>query len=190
MALTTWNIDPSHSGVLFSAKYMMVTSVRGTFRAVEGTIQLDEENPANSTGAFSVQVASLDTGVEQRDGHLRSPDFFDAVNHPLATFSATTVAAKGNADYVVSGDLTIRGTTRQVSFEVEFLGVYAGMNGARRAGFHGTGKIARDDFGLNWNVALETGGWLVGKDVKLELDLAVEEAAAVTANAEAVGAAA
>jgi polyisoprenoid-binding protein YceI len=188
MAVTTWNIDPTHTDVLFSTKHMMVTTVRGKFADVSGTITLDQDNPAASTGGFTVGVASLNTGVERRDGHLRSADFFDAENHPTATFSATRVEPKGGTDYVVTGDLTIRGTTRPVSFEVELLGFYTGMDGARRAGFHGIGKIARDDFGLNWNVALETGGWLVGKEIKLELDLAVEEAVAATTRAEAVAA--
>ena len=181
MAVTTWNIDTAHTDVLFSAKHMMVTTVRGKFADVSGTISLDEENPAASSGEFTVAVSSLNTGVEQRDGHLRSADFFDADNHPNATFTATKVEARGGSDYAVTGDLTIRGTTRPVTFDVELLGFYAGMNGARRAGFHATGKINREDFGLSWNVALETGGWLVGKDIKLELDLAVEQAEAVKA---------
>jgi polyisoprenoid-binding protein YceI len=184
MTTTTWNIDPAHTDVLFSAKHMMVTNVRGKFADVSGTISLDEENPTASTGSFTVAVASLNTGVEQRDGHLRSADFFDAENHPNATFASTRVEARGGNDYTVTGDLTIRGTTRPVTFEVELLGFYTGMNGARRAGFHATGKINREDFGLNWNVALETGGWLVGKDIKLELDLAVEASAAVVAEGQ------
>jgi polyisoprenoid-binding protein YceI len=174
MTVTTWNIDPAHTDVQFSAKHMMMTTVRGRFTGVEGTITLDEQNPVNSTGTFTIPVASLNTGVEQRDAHLRSADFFDTDNHPAATFSATTVEPKGGSDYRVGGDLTIRGTTRPVSFDVELLGFYAGMDGARRAGFHVTGRINREDFGLTWNVALESGGWLVGKDIRLEMDLAVE----------------
>jgi polyisoprenoid-binding protein YceI len=185
MTTTTWNIDPAHTDVLFSAKHMMVTTVRGKFHDVTGTITLDEEHPANSSGTFTIGVASLNTGVEQRDGHLRSADFFDAEHYPTATFVATRVDARGGKDYAVTGDLTIRGTTRPVTFDVELLGFYTGMNGARRAGFHGTGRIAREDFGLSWNVALESGGWLVGKEVKLELDLAVEAAAAAKAESAA-----
>jgi polyisoprenoid-binding protein YceI len=188
MAITTWNIDPAHTDVLFSAKHMMVTTVRGKFHDVSGTITLDEEHPANATGTFTVAVASLNTGVEQRDGHLRSADFFDAEQHPTATFVSTTIVPRGGNDYRVTGDLTIRGTTRAVTFDVELLGFYTGMNGARRAGFHGTGKIAREDFGLNWNVALESGGWLVGKEVKLELDFALEQAAPAVAEAPAAAA--
>ena len=185
MAVTTWNIDPAHTDVVFAAKHMMVTTVRGKFGDVSGTLSLDEENPAASTGAFSIAVASLNTGVEQRDGHLRSADFLDAENHPTATFSTTSITPRGGKDYAVTGDLTIRGTTRPVTFDVELLGFYTGMNGARRAGFHATGKINREDFGLNWNVALETGGWLVGKDIKLEFDLAAEQAEAARAEDQA-----
>jgi polyisoprenoid-binding protein YceI len=186
MTVTTWNIDHAHTDIQFSAKHMMVTTVRGTFTAVEGSITLDEENPVNSTGHFTIGVASLNTGVEQRDGHLRSADFFDAENHPSATFVATSVEPKGGDDYRVGGDLTIRGTTRPVNFDVELLGFYTGMDGARRAGLHAMGRINREDFGLTWNVALESGGWLVGKDIKLELDLAVELAKPTAVAAEAV----
>ncbi len=178
MAVTTWNIDPAHTDVVFSAKHMMVTTVRGKFPDVSGTITLDEEHPTNSTGTFTIGVASLTTGVEPRDAHLRSADFFDAENHPTATFVATRIEGKGGNEYAVSGDLTIRETTRPVTFDMELLGFYTGMDGARRAGFHGTGAIAREAFGLGWNVALEGGGWLVGKEVRLELDVAVQEAAA------------
>jgi len=190
MATTTWNIDPTHTDVIFSAKHMMVTNVRGKFGAVGGSIELDEANPANSKGTFSVEVASLNTGQEQRDGHLRSPDFFDAQTYPTVTFVTTRIDGKGGDDYALTGDLTIRGTTRPITLDVEFLGFFASMAGARRAGFHGTGKINREDFGLGWNVALETGGWLVGKDIKLEIDLAVEEAAVVVATPELASAAA
>jgi polyisoprenoid-binding protein YceI len=175
---TTFTIDPAHTDVLFSAKHMMVTSVRGKFQDVSGSITVDDENPAGARGEFSIKVASLNTGVEARDGHLRSADFFDVEHYPTATFVTTRVASKGGDDYVVTGDLTIRGVTRAVSFDVEFLGFYAGLTGARRAGLHATGRINREDFGLTWNVALESGGWLVGKDIRLEFDLAVEQVAA------------
>lgn len=184
MAITTWNIDPAHTDVQFSAKHMMVTTVRGRFTAVEGTITIDEENPVNSSGSFTIGVASLNTGVEQRDGHLRSADFFDIDNHPTATFMATKVEPRGGSDYRVGGDLTIRGTTRPVSFDVELLGFYTGMDGARRAGLRATGRINREDFGLTWNVALESGGWLVGREIKLEMDLAIELAKAEVTEAE------
>jgi polyisoprenoid-binding protein YceI len=179
MTLTTYNIDKTHTDVIFAAKHMMVTTVRGKFGAVDGTLQLDLENPTASAGSFSVQTASLNTGVEQRDGHLRSGDFFDVETYPEVTFVSTGVAAKAGNDYTVTGDLTVRGTTRPVTFEVEYLGSYKSMAGADRAGFHATTRINREEFGLTWNVGLEAGGWLVGKDVKIEIDLAVEAAAPV-----------
>jgi polyisoprenoid-binding protein YceI len=190
MATTTWNLDTTHTDVIFAAKHMMVTTVRGKFGTVSGSIQLDPENPTASTGTFTIAAASLNTGVEQRDGHLRSADFFDVETYPEITFVSTSVVAKGGSDYAVVGDLTIRGTTRPVTLDVEYLGLYTAMGGARRAGFHATTKINREDWGLTWNVGLETGGWLVGKDIKLEIDLAIEEAAAVPAGSEQVGSAA
>lgn len=190
MAASTWNIDPTHTDILFSAKHMMVTTVRGKFASVSGSIEADPAEPTAAHGSFTVDVASLNTGVEQRDGHLRSPDFFDAEAYPTATFVATKVEPKRGSDYRVTGDLTIRDITRPVTFEVELLGVYTGMNGNRRVGLHAEAKINREDFGLTWNVALESGGWLVGKEIKLELDIAVEEAVAAANVTEAIAASA
>ena len=183
MATTTFNLDPAHTDVTFSTKHMMVTTVRGKFNTVDGVLNLDLENPTASSGSFTVQTASIDTGVDQRDAHLRSADFFDAEKHPEMRFTSTAVESKGGDDYRVTGDLTIKDVTRKVAFDVEYLGLYQSMAGARRAGFHATTKISREDFGLTWNVALESGGWLVGKEVKIEIDLAVEEPAKVAAAA-------
>ena len=177
MTARTWNIDQTHTDVVFSAKHMMVTTVRGKFASVAGVIEGDPQDPTTAKGTFTIDVASLSTGVEQRDDHLRGADFFDAEHYPTATFVSTRIEPKGGNDYRVHGDLTIRGTTRPVTFGVEVLGAYAGMDGSRRVGLHAETKINREDFGLTWNVALESGGWLVGKDIKLELDVAVEEAA-------------
>ena len=185
MATYAFNVDKTHTDVTFSAKHMMVTNVRGKFNAVDGTVNLDPENPTASFGTFSVETASINTGVDQRDGHLRSADFFDAEHNPTITFTSTRVEAKGGDDYKVTGDLTIKGVTRPVTFDVEYLGLYTSMAGSRRAGFHAVTKINREDFGLTWNVALETGGWLVGKDIKIEIDLAVEETAQVAAQVAA-----
>lgn len=191
MALTTWNLDTTHTDVIFAVKHMMVTTVRGKFAAVEGSLQLDVENPTASRGSFSLKAASINTGVEQRDGHLRGADFLDVETYPEITFVTTGVVARGGSDYAVTGDLTVRGVTHPITFETEFLGLYQSMAGARRAGFHGVAKLNREDWGLTWNVALETGGVLVGKEIKLEIDLAVEEpAAAVPAAATAAASAA
>lgn len=179
MATTAFTVDKTHTDVTFSTKHMMVTTVRGKFNHVEGSLNLDLQNPTASFGSFTVETGSIDTGVDQRDGHLRSADFFNADEYPTMAFTSTSVEAKGGADYKVTGNLTIKAVTRPVTFDVEYLGQYASMAGARRAGFHATAKINREDFGLTWNVALESGGWLVGKDIKIEIDLAVEEAAPV-----------
>lgn len=184
MALSTFNLDRTHTDVIFATRHMMMTTVRGKFGAVDGTLHLDVEDPTASNGSFTVQAASLNTGVEQRDGHLRSADFLDAERYPELTFVSTGVKARGGNDYAVTGDLTIRGETHPITFDVEFLGLYQSMAGARRAGFHATAKVDRETWGLTWNVALETGGVLVGKDIKLEIDLAVEEAPAAGVAAE------
>lgn len=173
MALTTWKTDPTHTDIAFSTKHMMVTTVRGKFATVDGILFLDEADPTASRGRFTVEVASLNTGVEQRDGHLRSADFFDVDNHPTITFESTAVEPRGGSDYAVTGDLTIRGVTRPATFAVEYLGAYEGFDGTRRTGLHATARIDREAWGLTWNVALETGGWLVGKEIKLEIDVAV-----------------
>ena len=174
MTVTTWRTDPAHADIQFSAKHMMVTTVRGKFAEVDGSLTLDEADPTASSGAFTVRAASLTTGNDQRDGHLRSADFFDAEAYPEITFVSTAVTPKRGNDYAVTGDLTIRGTTRPITFDVEFLGLYDGFQG-RRAGFHATTALNREDWGLTWNVTLETGGWLVGKEIKLEIDLALDE---------------
>jgi polyisoprenoid-binding protein YceI len=190
MTSSTWTIDPTHTDVVFSAKHMMVTTVRGKFASVSGVIEGDPQDPAAAKGTFTVDVASLNTGVEQRDGHLRSADFLDADRFPTATFVSAKVEPKGGSGYRATGDLTIRGITRPVTFEVEVLGVYAGLDGSRRVGLHAEARINREDFGLTWNVALESGGWLVGKEIKLELDIAAEESVAATAETTGIAAAA
>ena len=179
MAATRWKTDLTHADVQFSAKHMMVTTVRGKFADVVGTMTLDEENPSASSGEFTIQAASLTTGVERRDAHLRNEDFFHSDVYPTITFRSTSVESAGIDRYTVTGDLTIRDVTNTFTFDVDFLGFYQGFGG-RRAGFHAIGTLNRDAFGLTWNVMLESGAWLVGKDVKLEIDLAMDEVVAET----------
>ena len=174
MSATTWKTDPTHTDIQFAAKHMMVTTVRGTFTTVDGTLSLDLDNSQASHGSFTIDASSLSSGVEQRDAHLRSADFFDVERYPTITFVSTAVEARGGNAYRVTGDLTIRDVTRPVTFDVEFLGLYKGFTG-RRAGFHATTKLNREAWGLTWNVALEAGGWLVGKEIGLEIDLALDE---------------
>ena len=181
--MSTWKIDPAHTDVLFSAKHMMVTSVRGKFHEVDGTLEIDEQEPTRSTGEFRIAVASLNTGVAPRDNHLRSADFFDAENHPWITFRSTKVEHVRNDRYAVTGDLAIRGTTKPVTFDVELGGVATGMQGGRHLGLSASTKIDREGWGLDWNMALEAGGWLVGKEIKVEVEIAADEVAPVEATA-------
>jgi len=175
---STWTIDPAHTDILFSAKHMMVTTVRGTFRDVEGTLSLDEAEPTRSSATIRVATGSLDTANQQRDGHLRSADFLDAENHPWLEFRSTAIERVRGDEYRITGDLTIRETTRPIVFDATLLGFYTGMQGQRRVGIAARTKINRKDWGLNWNVALEAGGWLVGEDIKIEVEVAADLAAA------------
>lgn len=175
--MTTWKIDPSHTDVAFSAKHMMITTVRGKFDQVEGEIVLDEANPTVSSGEIRISAASLSTGFEQRDNHLRSADFFDVLNNPWIVARTTGIEKRGDG-YLVHTDVTIRGTTRPLTFEAEFLGVVPNMQGGRHAGFHLTAKVNREDFGLTWNMGLEAGGVLVSKEIKLEIDVAADSVTA------------
>ena len=179
----TFKIDPVHTDVTFSAKHLMVTTVRGNFGDVDGELRIDESDPTRSTGEIRIAAASLSTGFEARDQHLRSGDFFDAENHPTIVFRATGIESHDSDTFAVTGELTIRGTTRPVTFEAEFLGFYPGMDGSRRIGLAAHAKLHRKDWGLNWNMALETGGVLVSDVVKLEIDIAATESVATPAEA-------
>jgi polyisoprenoid-binding protein YceI len=173
---TTWKIDPAHADIAFSAKHMMVTTVRGKFEQVEGELVLDEADPTAASGEIRVATASLSTGFDARDQHLRSADFFDVEAHPWIVARVRSVEPRGD-DYRVTADVTIRGVTRPVVFDAELNGIVPGMRGGRHAGFHLTGKIDREEWGLTWNVALEAGSWLVGREVRLDIDIAVDEVA-------------
>ena len=174
--MSTWKIDPAHTDVTFSVKHMMVTTVRGKFEAVEGELELDldAKDAASASGEIRLGVASLATGAEQRDAHLRSAEFFDAEQYPEIVATLTGIEPDGD-DYKVRADVTIRRITRPVIFHGRFLGVVPGMDGGRHAGFELTASIDREQWDLSWNMALETGGWLVSKDVKLSIDVAADE---------------
>ena len=176
-AVTDWTIDTAHTDVLFSAKHMMVTTVRGKFHDLEGTLRLDEANPTNSSAEIRIAAASLATGNGPRDGHLRSPDFFNTEAHPAIVFRSTAIEQVGTSDFRITGDLTIQETTRPIVFDATFLGFYTSMQGTRRVGLSARTIINRKDWGLGWNVALETGGWLVGENVTIEVEIAADEAA-------------
>src|SRR6478752_6204790 len=151
--MATFAIDSAHTDVLFSAKHMMVTTVRGTFREVSGTLDLDETYPTASKADIVVRTASVDTGFGARDNHLRSADFFGVDQYPELRVVSTSVRPTGGDRYTVTADVTIRDITRPVDFEVEFLGFYRGMDGSRRAGFSAKATVNRKDWGLDWNVA-------------------------------------
>lgn len=167
----TWQIDYSHSDISFSVRHMMISKVNGRFADWSGTIDFDPENPANSTVDVTVQLTSVDTRDEKRDGHLRSPDFFDVVNFPEMTFKSTKVAQDGDDEGKLYGDLTIRGITKPIVLDVEYAGQAQSPWGAISAGFSAVATINRKDWELTWNVALETGGVLVDDKIKIEIEL-------------------
>jgi polyisoprenoid-binding protein YceI len=173
----TWTIDPAHTRIGFAARHAMVTTVRGQFTAVEGTLHLDGGQPTASTATVTIQTDSFDTGVADRDGHVKSADLLDVATHPTITFVSTGASAgKGDDEYVLTGDLTIRGITRSVDLDVTFEGSSKDPFGNVRAGFTGTTSINRKDFGLTFNAVLETGGVLVSDKVKIELDISAIKA--------------
>jgi polyisoprenoid-binding protein YceI len=174
IAQGTWNIDPSHSSVEFQVKHMGLATVKGFFSDFEGKIEVAEDGTISAGG--TVDAASLSTRSQQRDDHLRSADFFDVENHEKLSFQSTKVEQLDEETYRITGDLTIAGTTREVVFEGVTQGVDQDPWGNTRVGLEVVGQIERSDFGLNWNQALESGGVLVGKKVKILLDLSLVKA--------------
>jgi len=170
MGKSVWVVDGSHSLAEFSVKHLMIATVKGRFTQIEGRIEADPEDIAGAYFEGSVAVASINTADSARDDHLRSADFFDAENYPTLTFKSTKVEPAGDG-YKMTGDLTIRGVTRPVTFDLEFEGTGRDPWGNEKIGFSATAKINRKDFGLTWNAPLETGGVLVGEQVKIELHL-------------------
>lgn len=164
-----WNVDAAHSSVGFIARHLMVTKVRGRFTAVTGTLTIAED-PLQSSVEATAEIGSISTGDEGRDGHLKSPDFFDAETYPTMHFVSTGIDKDGS-DYVLHGDLTIKNVTKPVDFELEFEGVSPDPWGGTRAGFSAETEVSRKDWGLEWNMALETGGFVVGDKVKIQLDV-------------------
>ncbi len=170
-----WELDPVHSLIEVSVKHMMVSTVKGRFKKFTVDLALDEQNPENSSIDVTADAASIDTGQEMRDNHLRSPDFLDVANFPTITFKSKKVERQGEEHARVIGDLTIRGVTKEVAFDATFEGEVKDMQGKRRAAFSAKSSISRKDFGLNWNVALESGGWLVSDKVQIAIELEVVE---------------
>jgi polyisoprenoid-binding protein YceI len=170
--VTTWNIDPAHSGAEFKVKHMMISNVKGKFSGLSGVLKLDETKYARSTVEASIPVSTVNTGDEKRDGHLVSADFFDAEKFPAMTFKSTRIESVGGGDYEVTGDLTIHGVTKPVVLKLEDVSEPSKDPwGNHRIGLSGTTRINRKDFELGWNAALETGGVLVGEEVTITLDV-------------------
>jgi polyisoprenoid-binding protein YceI len=166
----TFTIDKTHSEVAFQVRHL-VTRVRGRFTDFSGTVQFDEARPEQSSIDFSINPASIDTGTADRDTHLRSNDFFAAEEHPVITFKTSKVAKRSAEQFDIEGTLTIRGIAKPLTLPVTYLGTATDPWGNARVGFEGEVTINRKDFGLNWNAALEAGGFLVGDDVKITVSL-------------------
>jgi polyisoprenoid-binding protein YceI len=165
-----YTIDPAHTSVEFVGRHLMITKVRGRFPEVSGTITIEEE-PQHSRVDVEIKVASVETGNSDRDNHLRSPDFFDVEQYPAITFRSTNVEATRGGTWAVTGDLTVRDVTRPVTLQVDFDGAGASPIGDERISFSAATEVDREDWGLTWNMALETGGVLVGKKARIELNV-------------------
>ena len=167
----SWNIDTSHSAIQFVVRHMMLSKVRGEFGKFSGTVNLDEKNPANTSVDIQIDINSVNTRDEKRDGHLKSPDFFNAESHPTMTFKSTKVELVDAQHARLTGDLTIRDVTKTVTLTVEHLGMVKNPWGMTSTGFSASTKISRKEWGLTWNMALETGGVLVGDEIEINIEL-------------------
>ncbi len=176
----TYTIDRAHSEAAFQVRHIL-TKVRGTFRDFAGTINYDKAKPENSTVEFRIKATSVDTGIQKRDDHLRSPDFFDVAAHPEIVFKSTKVVAKGGNKFDVTGDFTLHGVTKQITLPVTFLGEQKFGKGSK-AGFETALTINRKDYGLVWNRALESGGVLVGEEVEITINIEADLQAPAASN--------
>jgi polyisoprenoid-binding protein YceI len=181
MDTNKWNIDAAHTSINFSIRHMVVSKVRGRFAKFSGAVNLDDKDLTKSVVEATIEASSIDTGAAQRDAHLQSPDFFDAEKYPQLRFRSTRIEKLRDDRYRVTGDLSIRDVTREISLDVEYGGRAKDPWGNERAGFLAKGSLDRKDFGLGWNQVLEAGGVLVGDRVEIELDVQVVKAAATAA---------
>ena len=171
----SWQIDSAHTHIQFSVRHMMVTKVRGEFEKFTGSVDLDENEPTNTTVSVDVETASVNTRDGQRDNHLRSADFFKSEEFPTMSFRSKRVERTGDMTARLIGDLTIRGVTKEVALNVEHFGILKNPWGMQVAGFAATTRINRKDFGLVWNVALEAGGWLVGEEISINIEVELQK---------------
>ncbi len=173
--MAQWLIDPVHSEVTFKVKHLVVSSVTGRFTAVSGTVEAMKDDFSDARVSFQADVTSISTNNEQRDGHLKSADFFDAANFPVLAFTSTAIVPKGDGAFVMQGNMTIRGTTKAIALTVHYNGTVKGFDGDV-AGFEITGALNRQDFGLRWNALTETGGVVVSDEVKLVIAVELKRA--------------
>jgi polyisoprenoid-binding protein YceI len=173
----SWQVDPAHSSIQFGVKHMLVATTRGRFSRYEVDAAVDDEQPEKSRATVTIDAASIETGQDQRDAHLRSPDFFDVERYPNIVFRTRRLEPDGDGEYRVIGDLTIRDVTREVALTGEVSGPITDAFGAVRAGISAEGKVNRKDFGLTWSAPVEAGGIVVGDAVKLSIDLELTRAA-------------
>ena len=167
--MATWKLDPTHTEVKFKVKHLVVSTVTGQFNIFDGTVESDKPDFSDAKISFEADVNSIDTKNEQRNGHLKSPDFFDVENFPKLTFVSKSIKKKSDGEYEVVGDMTIRGTTKEQKLNVTYNGTVKGFGGIDVAGFEITGKLNRFDYGLQWNALTEVGGVVVAEEVKLEI---------------------
>jgi polyisoprenoid-binding protein YceI len=167
----TWHVDPQHVDLGFAVRHLMISTVKGHFRAVSGVIHTEADDFTTAEVELTIDARSIETRDDARDAHLRSADFFDVEKYPTLTFKSRRVTSTAKHHYTVVGDLTIHGVTREVSLDVVAEGFVRDPWGNEKAGFHATGSVNRKDFGLAWNVVLETGGVVVGDEVKLNLEI-------------------
>jgi polyisoprenoid-binding protein YceI len=175
--MATWNIDPNHSEVTFKVKHLVISTVTGQFKSFSGTVEAASDDFSDAKIEFAIDLDSIDTRNEQRDGHLKSADFFDVANHPQMTFKSTSVEKVSGSDYKLTGDLTIKGTTKSITLDVEFGGLQNDFYGNTVAGFELSGKINRQEFGLTWSAVTETGGIVVSDDVKISANIELHKQA-------------
>lgn len=166
----SWVIDGAHTTAAFTAKHMMIATVHGQFKKISGTVDFNEQEPAKSAVDVQIETESIDTREEKRDAHLKSADFLEVDKFPTITFKSTKVQPTSENTGLITGDLTIHGVTRPVVLDVEYNGQQKSPWGTTNAGFNATTKINRKDWGLTWNVALETGGWLVSDEIKISIE--------------------
>jgi polyisoprenoid-binding protein YceI len=168
--MATWTIDTAHTTVGFKVKHLVISTVSGKFNSFDGKLEGDPADLVNAKISFSADIDSIDTGNEQRDGHLKSADFFDAANHPKLSFESTSIEKTCDTEFKVNGDLSIRGTVKPATLNVEFGGIHNNLYGQTVAGFDITGKIKRLEYGLTWNAVTEAGGVVVSDEVKLIIE--------------------